>query len=379
MLGKPKNPVKDPIEDTLKDLGAGPGYGVQKLLNASMLTLFPEEWPRTVRAASCDELIREYLPLIKEEKWLAATKVALNIDGEYGSGPAYVRLTAFRHRWQDERNEKVRLNFADDGAVYRSTCDWWYKGRDNLRNYIATEITRRNRTQDWPQPAQATLERVETAIRSIEPPTSDVNPEEHIASSAPSDEQHNSRRTKRRYLYMAALVGCLIAVLGVSLYLVPWPGQRAKGSTISYASTIEHRYDGKDPRGKDGPGTRCADPPPSQPVNQVHPPVIGPNGKVVGWIELRTSPICQVIWAKVHWNTKNHKQDSYTMPPGWALHIQMIRRVDPKMIQTVAYDTSAYVYGNMLATVSGCVYAKVFFANGAKQTPAATTPCTPSD
>jgi hypothetical protein len=63
------------------------------------------------------------------------------------------------------------------------------------------------------------------------------------------------------------------------------------------------------------------------------------------------------------------------MPAGWSLHILMHRRVHQKTIQYVSHDTSNYVYGNMLATVSGCVYAEVYFANGSRHTPSAVTGC----
>jgi hypothetical protein len=162
----------------------------------------------------------------------------------------------------------------------------------------------------------------------------------------------------------------LLAVIGVSLYLVLRPSAHAKTGP-SYATRIEHRYDGKDPSGKDGPGTTCADVRhPSQPISQIHPSLVGPGGQVVGHVELRTSSICQVVWARVYW-----RGGKYTLPPGWSLHIQMHRRIDPKVIQYVPSDTSDYVYGNMLATVRGCAYAKVFFKNGSRQTPPAITPC----
>ncbi len=63
------------------------------------------------------------------------------------------------------------------------------------------------------------------------------------------------------------------------------PGPSRTTSAAS-AAVIEQRYDGKDPTGKDGPQSKCADPPPSQPVSQIHPSVIGPSRKVVGHVEL---------------------------------------------------------------------------------------------
>jgi hypothetical protein len=193
--------------------------------------------------------------------------------------------------------------------------------------------------------------------------------EEQLAASRAVKPRHAGPRA-RRALWYAAVGALVLTALGVSLYFVLRPGPQA-ATGASYATRIEHRYDGKDPTGKDGPGTTCADlQHPSQPISQVHPSVIGPNGKVVGSVELRTSSICQVVWARVYW-----QGGKYVLPPGWAFYIQMHRRVHPKMVQFVSHDTSKYVYGNMLATVSGCAYAEVFFAKGTKHTRPAITAC----
>lgn len=158
--------------------------------------------------------------------------------------------------------------------------------------------------------------------------------------------------------------------IGFVLYLVRAPSTPATTGAASAAS-IERRYDGMDPQGKSAPGTTCSDlAHPSQPVDQIHPNVIGPDGRVVGHVELRTSPICPVLWARVYWIG-----GKYVLPTGWTLRVQMHRRVHPKMIETTPKDTSNYVYGNMLATISGCAYAEVYFTNGSQRTPSAITPC----
>jgi hypothetical protein len=376
MSGNSNDPNKDKIDKSLKRLSAGQGYSERGLLDCPILELFPEGWPQIVRAASCDELIREYLPRISDPKDAAAALAALNLNEDYNLPVQRSRLILFGRAWREAHPDDTDswFNAKDDAKTYGAVRKWWYEGRESLAKQICYEIARRERTQDWPHPAQTTLERFEAAIRSSEPSTSDANPEPQIVTTAPDNEDHGTGRPGRKRTYLMALITCLIVGLGISLFVSLQPGQHAKGETTSYAITIEHRYDGMDPRGKDGPGTRCANPPKSQAVNQVHPPIIGPDGKVVGWVELHTSPVCQVIWAVAYWYHK-----SYRMPAGWALHIQMIRRVHPNTIQYVAYDTSDHVYGNMLATVSGCVYAKVFFARGSQRTPAAMTPCTPSN
>ncbi len=185
-------------------------------------------------------------------------------------------------------------------------------------------------------------------------------------------------RIAGKYAIAAAIVGAVVAAAAAAGFgflaakgpdATPTAGTGGSPSATS-ATAIEQRYDGKDPAGKDGPGSKCADPPASQPLTQVHPSVLGPGGQVVGYVDLRTSPICPVIWARVDW-----LKGSYRMPPGWSLHILMHRPVDHKTIEYVAYDTSTYVYGNMLATVSGCAYAEVYFAKGKNHTPPALTQC----
>lgn len=212
--------------------------------------------------------------------------------------------------------------------------------------------------------------------------------------AGPDDGESDAVQAARiggRYTVVAAIIGAVVAAVLAAIFsngfgLFPSPNSTsgpassasppvpARTAPAAAAAAIEQRYDGKDPTGKDGSNSKCADPPPSQPVSNVHPSVIGPSGKVVGHIELRTSPICPVIWARVSWLT-----GSYPMPLGWSLHIVMHRRAHSKTIQYISHDTSNYVYGNMLATVSGCVYAEVYFAKGSRRTPSALTPCLRSE
>jgi hypothetical protein len=212
-------------------------------------------------------------------------------------------------------------------------------------------------------------------------------------ASSPHAENDDIRaaRIGGRYAVVAAIVGAVIAAVlaaafvnGFGLFARTHASsgptssassrRPARTAPATSASAIEQRYDGKDPTGKDGLNSKCADPPPSQPVSQVHPSVIGPSGKVVGHVELRTSPICPVIWARVYW-----LNGSYLMPPGWSLHIVMHRRAHSKTSQYISHDTSNYVYGNMLSTVSGCVYAEVYFVKGSRHTSPALTPCLRSE
>jgi hypothetical protein len=217
--------------------------------------------------------------------------------------------------------------------------------------------------------------------------TQRANDPETAGTSGRDSDAVDAARLGGKYAIAAAVLAAIITVtvpavltngFGLTSSSTPSAGPTPSASTHrptsgqspSSADAIEQRYDGKDPVGKDGPLSKCADPPASQPVSQVHPAVLGPDGSVVGHIELRTSPICPVIWARVDWLHR-----SYLMPPGWSLYILMHRRIHPKTIRYVSHDTSNYVYGNMLVTISGCVYAEVYFADGSHRTPSAITQC----
>jgi hypothetical protein len=176
-------------------------------------------------------------------------------------------------------------------------------------------------------------------------------------------------RTGGRYAIVAAVLAAIVTAIFTNGFGLFRPSSHNIVPSTS-ATAIERRYDGMDPTGKDNPRSKCADPPASRPISQIHPAVVGPGGEIVGHVELRTSPMCPVIWARVDW-----LNGSYRMPAGWSLHILMHRRNNPKTTEYISSDTSGYVYGNMLATVSGCVYAEVYFAKGSSRTHPSVTPC----
>ncbi|MDQ1039922.1 hypothetical protein QFZ75_006338 [Streptomyces sp. V3I8] len=154
------------------------------------------------------------------------------------------------------------------------------------------------------------------------------------------------------------------------------PSNPSSSSSASSAEALERRYDGKDPRGLEGSNSKCADPPTSQPVSSAHPSVIGPDGKDAGSIELRTSAICPVIWARVLWN--DDLATTYRIPEGWTLHIVAQRpKTKTRRDSPVQASITPIEYGlsSMLTTLRGCVFVEVYFANGDRRTPAARTPC----
>jgi hypothetical protein len=354
-MNTPSDDTAIKIDRTLKTLAEGTGYSFPKLINSPMLDLLPEAWSPERKAAACDELIRQYAPSISRRNHAAAVEAALDLRSEYQLPTLKSRLIAFRRRWEREHPSTPprpnQVNLDDENQTWGATRKWWDGGRDSLVSLLTHEIERRKQTGQWPEPNSQSVERIEAALQGDRLP--EVTHAQHI----------------RGYVSIAAVL-LLLTALGLSLYFVLRPSHKAAATGVPYATRIEGRYDGYDPKGKDAPGTRCADPPPSQPITQVQPSLVGPDGKVVGNVELRTSPICPVLWARVNW-----LKGTYVIPSGWTLHIQMHRSIHPKTIDYPAYTGAAYIYGNMLVALSGCVYAKVFFSNGARQTHPATTPC----
>ncbi|WP_280377984.1 hypothetical protein [Nocardia wallacei] len=160
------------------------------------------------------------------------------------------------------------------------------------------------------------------------------------------------------------------------------PSGQGVGSTeisAQDAAALEQRFDGKDPRGKSGGNTKCADPPDSYVVPSSQPPVEGPEGATVGAIQLRASPSrdCPtVVWARVYWN--NDPTATYQIPQGWTLHVVSHRpdtndnhdEQEPASASKIPYGLSA-----MMSTARGCVFVEVYFTNGDQKTAPAVTTC----
>jgi hypothetical protein len=195
-------------------------------------------------------------------------------------------------------------------------------------------------------------------------------PDPPSGQGRPRDRDSDTVKAARiggRYAIAASVIGAVIAAVLAAVLTNGFglSGSHRSPPSLHSRSAIERKYDGKDPK-----VSGCADPPPSQPVSRTNWPLIGPGGAVVGHVELRTSPVCPVIWARVYW-----LHGRYTLPAGWSLHVVMHRSVDPANAPFVTDVTFAYVYGNMLAAGHGCVFAQVFFADGSRQTQPAVTGC----
>jgi hypothetical protein len=184
-------------------------------------------------------------------------------------------------------------------------------------------------------------------------------------------------KTRRLRWWHVAIGPIVIAALVVSaiVFFSKTNGQSANRNQPD-AAQLEARYDGKDPRGLSGSDSRCADPPPSQPVPADNPPVYGPDGEQVGTVELRTSPICPVIWARVLWNSDPNA--TYQIPAGWVLYV-VAHRPDTNTLSDFPEPSGPgpipYGLGPMLTTVRGCVYVEAYFTNGNQKTHAVPTSC----
>jgi hypothetical protein len=92
-------------------------------------------------------------------------------------------------------------------------------------------------------------------------------PQPSAGSPAAESDAIRAARIGGRYGIVAAVVGAVVAAVlaaaftnGFGLFART---HRSSGPASS-PTAIEQRYDGRDPTGKDGPNSKCADPPPSQ-------------------------------------------------------------------------------------------------------------------
>jgi hypothetical protein len=209
--------------------------------------------------------------------------------------------------------------------------------------------------------------------------------DDSIEEDGADEPAETTRRVKWRHIAAGLVVVASLAV-GVVLLFSKNGDSRSPSNESSTASgrpdaeQLEARYDGKDPRGIAGAASRCADPPPSRAVPASTPPVYGPDGQQVGSIELRTSPVCPVIWARVLWESDPNA--TYDIPEGWRLHIVAHRPETETVIDFVEPPSQGpipYGLGPMLTTIRGCVYVEAYFTNQDRKTNAVPTSCIVAD
>gem|GEM_PF-6309784 len=172
---------------------------------------------------------------------------------------------------------------------------------------------------------------------------------------------------------VAAISLVVMLAGGVAILVLNWPRPDAD------AKQAERQWDGKDPR-HGPPG--CVDPPPSDRVDVLRPEVVGPDGKVVGQIELRTyhpAECPSVIWGRVLWDGR--PEGTYSIPEGWTLHVVAHRpstNTHAELTETSRSTPVKYGLGPMLVTARGCVAVEAYFSNvqGLPTTPPAATVCT---
>lgn len=237
-----------------------------------------------------------------------------------------------------------------------------------------------DRWQDWHHLGDAYLLYVR---RVLEDPTSRTVILDRLQSDARRDSSvgETSSRWSRRTLGILALVAVVVVAAMITLGTV-WALRVADDDAppsvdSTTASALEQRYDGKDPRGLDGEESHCADPPASVPIPSSEPPVMGPDGRQVGSIQLRGSPACPtVVWARVLWNSDPAVM--YQIPAGWTLHVVTHRpdtatSVDEE--ETASATPIPYGLSSMLTTARGCVYVEAYFTQGPNTTGSVPTSC----
>jgi hypothetical protein len=210
----PADDAAEKIKQTLTSLAEGSGYSARKLFNAPILELLPENWPQLMRAASCDELIREYAPRAGKDNYAAAVQAALNLRGEYETVTLKDRLVEFRRRWHQERAvPKSRVDLDDREHTWDATRKWWDEGRDILTKSLRAEIERRHRA-GWPEPSQQSLERIEAATSPAEEHREGTIAREDQTSPPTLNRQdHASARRLLRRLIIAIVVVFVIAAI----------------------------------------------------------------------------------------------------------------------------------------------------------------------
>ncbi|UOT06761.1 hypothetical protein MPY17_13895 [Rhodococcus opacus] len=172
--------------------------------------------------------------------------------------------------------------------------------------------------------------------------------------------------------FVLTVVG--VAGLGINRYVL----DTSSADEVD-VSVLQARYDGKDPRGLDGAESRCADPPPSQlVVGASEPPLVGPDGSVVGRIQLRSSVACPtVIWARVVW--ADDPNSVFQVPVGWTVHVIAHRAATSTAVDEPERGGAGpvpYLLSKMLvATKEACVYVEAYFESSEVRMPSAQSSC----
>ncbi|MGW7539427.1 hypothetical protein [Amycolatopsis sp. NPDC054798] len=233
-----------------------------------------------------------------------------------------------------------------------------------------------------PEVESAPAESVATMLHDAVPDTLDDT--SGTASSTPAEPLGPPRG--RRAWWIG---GSVAAVVVVAVVFVALPNAEEKpAATVPSGSTaaapdpaLMAKYDGFDPRGIDG-GPRCADAPPSQPIEGAStPPVIGPEGSEVGVLHLRRSPLCATVWVRVIW--KDDEIALYKVPDGWTLHVVVHRPSTHTVIDATEPEPGKppnagpimMALSRMLTAQPGCVFGEAYFTKDNMRTNAATTSC----
>lgn len=126
-------------------------------------------------------------------------------------------------------------------------------------------------------------------------------------------------------------------------------------------------YDGQDPN-----ASGCVDAAVTAPIAGTDGPRLKDfDGRAIGHLELRASPKCGTIWAKVI-------LDGSAAPKltGRLLRMEMFRPGDDvRASYPLRLKGGREGFSNMLSAVDSCVRAEVFFIDGRRRGPKAVTAC----
>lgn len=89
-------------------------------------------------------------------------------------------------------------------------------------------------------------------------------------------------------------------------------------------------------------------------------------GRVAGRLLLRYSTACQAVWGRVE-DLEGQKR--------FVVEVDLQRPADHAADRFHTLDSASFVFGSMLSTVPGCVYAEAWLIQSGRRGPTARTPC----
>jgi hypothetical protein len=245
-------------------------------------------------------------------------------------------------------------------VVLATEREFWGKGVLDRLAYVATHGCEFSDNQFWDRRGYV----IEYLAAKLEEALAEANSE----TTANPAERAGIKSARRRLMVMGATAAVLVLLATAGTVVALTRGNAAQNACNGMsAAELEHCYDGKLPWGDDEE-SHCANPPDAQNVVSNNPPVMVPDGRVTGTLQLRKSPICPTaVWARIVWDGDEGKR--YQIPAGWTVHSVMHRPATNTVIPEQDHPSATegpYIVSRMISSARGCVYAEVYFARDDK-------------